>query len=40
MLDWPGTYQAVLPQRAISVQLRDDRTAVVRERSLTPRASL
>ena len=34
MLDWPGTYQAVLPQRAISVQLRDDRTAVVRERSL------
>lgn len=34
MLDWAGTYQAVLPERAISVQLRDDRTAVVRERSL------
>ncbi|WP_284336144.1 copper resistance protein NlpE N-terminal domain-containing protein [Comamonas sp. NoAH] len=36
-LDWPGTYQALLPCHdcagiAISVQLRADRTAVVRER--------
>ena len=39
MLDWPGTYQAVLPCNgcpgtAISVQLRDNRTAIVRERRL------
>lgn len=39
MLDWAGTYQAVLPcqgcpSTAISVQLRDDHTAVVRERHL------
>lgn len=39
MLDWHGTYQALLPCDgcdgggiAISVQLRDDKTAVVRER--------
>lgn len=37
MLDWSGTYQALLPCNgcngiAISVQLRDDKTAVVRER--------
>ena len=39
MLDWAGTYQAVLPCNgcpgtAISVQLRPDRTAIVRERGL------
>lgn len=39
MLDWAGTYQAVLPcqgcsSTAISVQLRDNHTAVVRERRL------
>lgn len=39
MLDWNGTYQAVLPCTgcsgiAISVQLRKDKTAVVRERRL------
>lgn len=39
MLDWPGTYQAVLPCNgcpgiAISVQLRENRTAIVRERRL------
>lgn len=39
MLDWQGTYQAVLPCNgcagiAISVQLRDPHTAVVRERRL------
>lgn len=38
-LDWPGTYQALLPCRdcagiAISVQLRADKTAVVRERRM------
>ena len=37
MLDWNGTYQALLPCNgcdgiAISVQLRGDKTAVVRER--------
>lgn len=39
MLDWPGTYQAVLPCNgcagiAISVQLRENGTAIVRERRL------
>ena len=39
MLDWPGTYQAVLPCNgcagiAISVQLRENHTAIVRERRL------
>ena len=39
MLDWDGTYQAVLPCAgcpgiAISVQLRKDKTAVVRERRM------
>ena len=39
MLDWAGTYQAVLPCNgcpgiAISVQLRQDKTAVVRERRM------
>ena len=39
MLDWSGTYQAVLPCNAcpgiaMSVQLREDHTAVVRERKL------
>jgi uncharacterized lipoprotein NlpE involved in copper resistance len=39
MLDWAGTYQAVLPCDgcsgiAISVQLRENRTAVVRERRM------
>lgn len=39
MLDWAGTYQAVLPCEgcpgiAISVQLRENHTAVVRERRL------
>lgn len=39
MLDWAGTYQAVLPVQgsagtAISVQLRDNHTAIVRERQL------
>lgn len=39
MLDWAGTYQAVLPSHgnpgtAISVQLRDNRTAIVRQRLL------
>ena len=39
MLDWAGTYQAVLPcqgcpSTAISVQLRGNHTAVVRERSV------
>lgn len=39
MLDWAGTYQAILPCNdcpgiAMSVQLRADQTAVVRERRL------
>lgn len=39
MLDWAGTYQAILPCNdcpgiAMSVQLRADHTAVVRERRL------
>lgn len=39
MLDWAGTYQAVLPCSncpgiAISVQLRQDKTAAVRERRM------
>lgn len=39
MLDWPGTYQAILPCNdcpgvAISVQLRSNQTATVRERKL------
>lgn len=39
MLDWIGTYQAVLPCNdcpgiAMSVQLRENKTAVVRERRL------
>ena len=39
MLDWAGTYQAILPCHgcpgiAVSVQLRQDKTAVVRERRM------